>query len=101
MNSTLSSAITKVAHKLNIPVEQAEAIYKSYWKYIKFQIEALDFSNVDEQKLASMRTNFNIPYIGKLYTNIEKINLINKRAYDKVKKDNPDVQPYLDNGRQI
>lgn len=91
MNSILNSAITNVAHKLNIPVEQAEAIYKSYWKYIRSHIESLDFSNMDEQKLASMRTNFNIPYIGKLYTDINRINLINKRAYDKVKKHNPNV----------
>ena len=73
MNSLLNSVIRQTARKLSISPKQAEAIYSSYWKYIRETIESLPVRNMTEEEFEAATTNFNIPYIGKLYVEYGKI----------------------------
>jgi len=65
--------VVKASQKLGIDVKIIELIYKSYWKFIKEKIHELNFENISEEEFQELTTNFNIPYIGKLYTNYDKI----------------------------
>lgn len=80
MKSVLDLTIRKVARKLGVNYPLALMVYRSYWKYIH-----------DTASTASLEegVGFNIPYIGKLYTNKEKIDNYKKKKdyYDKHVKD--------------
>lgn len=73
MNNTLNSVITQAARKLGVDPAYAKMVYKSYWKFIRESISELDLDNVSPDDFPTLITNFNIPYIGKLHTNYEKI----------------------------
>lgn len=66
-------------------------IYKSYWKFIKDSIHGLELEEMTEKDFGKTPTNFNITYIGKLYTNIEKVQKYKRKLKyleenDKIKK---------------
>lgn len=67
------------ARKLGIDPKIVSLIYKSYWKFIKDTIHDLDIENMSEEDFKNITTNFNIPYIGKLYTNYEKLQKYNRK----------------------
>lgn len=59
--------IEYVSSKLNIPIEVIREAYESYWKYIRERISGLPLKeNLSEEEFNKLRTNFNIPSIGKL-----------------------------------
>ena len=59
--------IGKVSKELNIPKEVVDVAYKSYWDFIKQTIQSLPLKDdIDEEEFAKLRTNFNIPSLGKL-----------------------------------
>lgn len=63
----------KAARELGIPYKDVQAIYSSYWKFIKCSISDLELEGMDEEGFNNTDTNFNIPFIGKLYTNYNKV----------------------------
>lgn len=72
--------IDKVSKELNIPVEVVDAAYKSYWKFIKQTIQSLPLKNdIDEEEFAKLRTNFNIPSLGKLTCTFDRMMGVKKR----------------------
>lgn len=79
MNSVLNSALTKVSRQLGVDKHLVTLVYKSYWKFIREYISELDFSDITEEEFNAITTNFNIPYIGKLYTNYDKIQKYNRK----------------------
>lgn len=75
-----SNIIDKVSKELNIPVEVVDAAYKSYWKFIKQTIQSLPLKNdIDEEEFAKLRTNFNIPSLGKLTCTFDRMMGVKKR----------------------
>ena len=75
---TNKDLIAKIGEEVGLPIEVVEKVYKAYWKYIRTMIEDLDFS---EDKLHSY--SFNIPSIGKFYTDSNKVKKQKKRyAYN-------------------
>lgn len=72
-NNLLNLAIKKVAKELCIPYNTAELIYKSYWAFVRNYIEDLPIRKMSEEEFNKETTNFNIPYIGKLYVDYSKI----------------------------
>jgi hypothetical protein len=61
------SAINKIAKELNIPKEVVSLAYRSYWKFIRQTIQSLPLKeDISEEEFAKLRTNFNIPSLGKL-----------------------------------
>lgn len=79
--------------QLGIPVKEVELIYRSYWKFIKEHLAGLDISKMDEEDFKSITTNFSMPYIGKLYTNHDKVLSIKRKfKHVRAKKNQTDVQ---------
>lgn len=69
----------KVSSELNIPVKVVEYAYKSYWKFIREKIKELPLKDIkDEEEFLKLRTNFNIPSLGKLGITLDRFNRVNK-----------------------
>ena len=69
----------KVSSELNIPVKVVEYAYKSYWKCIREKIKELPLKDIkDEEEFLKLRTNFNIPSLGKLGITLDRFNKVNK-----------------------
>lgn len=64
---TYRDLFIKVSKELNIPEEVVREAYVSYWKYIRQTIQELPLKeDLTEEEFNKLRTNFNIPSIGKL-----------------------------------
>ena len=81
-----SDIISKVSKELNVPRELVENTYKAYWNFIRVTIEKLPLkTELSQEKYRNLRTNINIPSLGKLnctynrYIGIRnRFNIINK-----------------------
>lgn len=66
--------ISAVSKELNIPKEVVELSYKSYWEFIKQTIQDLPLKeDINEEEFSKLRTNFNIPSLGKLVCTYDKM----------------------------
>ena len=83
---TYPDIVIKVSKELGLPPEVVDKIYKSYWMFIKQTIQALplkeDLTSEDFKKL---RTNFNIPSLGKLSCTYDRMNRV-KEKFKHIKK---------------
>ena len=78
--------IDKVSQELGIPSEVVNAAYKSYWKFIKQTIQSLPLKdNLSEEEFAKLKTNFNVPSLGKLTCTFDRMEGVKKR-YKYIKK---------------
>ena len=81
-----SDIISKVSEELNLPRELVEKTYKAYWIFIRDTIEKLPLkTELTQIEYGNLRTNINIPSLGKLnctynrYIGIKsRFNIINK-----------------------
>ena len=81
---------TQISLKLDIPLEVTKEAYNSYWRFIKQTIQQLPLKeSISQEEFDSLRTNFNIPSIGKLNLTWDRYNRINKH-FNRIKelKDN-------------
>lgn len=59
--------IHKVAKDNNLSIELVDKTYKAFWLFIKETIKKLPLKeDLTEEEFNKLRTNFNIPSIGKL-----------------------------------
>lgn len=78
--------INKVSEELDLPKELVENTYKAYWNFIKDTIEELPLkTELTQQEYGSLKTNINIPSLGKLHCTYNRyigirnrFNIINK-----------------------
>lgn len=78
--------LNRVADKLNIPVEVVKEAYESYWEYIRNTISELPLKeDLSEEEFNKLRTNFNVPSIGKLACPYDRYKAIKDR-YKHIKK---------------
>lgn len=62
-----SDIINKVSKELNLPRELVENAYKAYWNFIRVTIEELPLkTELSQERYRNLRTNINIPSLGKL-----------------------------------
>ena len=81
-----SDIISKVSEDLNLPRELVENAYKAYWIFIRDTIEELPLkAELTQDKYVNLRTNINIPSLGKLHCTYNRyigirnrFNIINK-----------------------
>ena len=81
-----SDIINKVSKELDLPEELIEKVYKAYWNFIRVTIEELPLkTKLTQLEYRNLRTNINIPSLGKLnctynrYIGIRnRFNIINK-----------------------
>ena len=72
--------IGKVSQEMDIPLEVVDTAYKSYWKFIKQTIQSLPLEDdISEEEFAKLRTNFNIPSLGKLTCTFDRMMGVKKR----------------------
>lgn len=72
--------IGKVSKELDIPVEVVDLAYKSYWEFIKQTIQSLPLKDdINEEEFSKLRTNFNIPSLGKLTCTYDRMMGVKKR----------------------
>lgn len=69
-----------VSRTLGISPDVIEKAYKAYWLYIKTTIQALPLKEaLAEEEFSKLRTNFNIPSLGKLSCTLDKYKGTKKR----------------------
>jgi hypothetical protein len=90
MDNVLKAILANVAEATKKDPEQVEVIMNNLFKFIREQIDNIDFSVMEtEADLRKAKTNFNIPRICKLYTTIKRV----EDVKDKIGTINPpDVQ---------
>lgn len=72
--------IGKVSQEMGIPPEVVSTAYKSYWEFIKQTIQSLPLKDdISEEEFAKLRTNFNIPSLGKLACTFDRMMGVKKR----------------------
>lgn len=80
-------ALKRLADELKLSESVVEKVYLSYWKFIKESLKNLpDMDKTTKQEFDELRTNFNIPSIGKLYTSYKKVEKISKHRKIKLRK---------------
>ena len=78
--------IGRVSEELNLPKEVVDKTYKAYWLFIKNHIQFLPLKeNLNEEDFAKLRTNFNIPSLGKLSCTYDRM-LGMKKRYKLIKQ---------------
>lgn len=56
-----------VSKELELPVDLVNKTYKAYWQFIRDTIQKLPLKeDISEEEFSKLKTNFNIPSLGKL-----------------------------------
>lgn len=86
----MQSKYLKVAKELGIEEEVVKKAYLSFWEFIRNTIQELPLKeDLTEEQFKQLRTNFNIPSIGKLSCTYERYLGIKERfKYIKKLKEN-------------
>lgn len=70
---TFQEIIDKVSKDTSIPPKTVEKIYKAFWMYIRSSIQELPLMDaLTEEEFNSLRPNFNLPSLGKLYVSYDR-----------------------------
>lgn len=84
--------VSIVSKELDIPTEVVERAYKSYWEFIKTTIQALPLKeDLNEEEFSKLRTNFNVPSLGKLVCTFDRMEGV-KKKFNYIKKIREDVK---------
>lgn len=89
----------ELADEYNLTLEEIEAIYESQWDFMAETIEDIDFNTVTPEEFKNLKTNFNIPAIGKFYTTFNKVKNVREKSREVREGQNPsgdDVQSNSD-----
>ena len=69
-----------------MPEKVVKETYKAYWMFIKDTIESLPLKeDMSEEEFDKLRTNFNVPSLGKLICTFDKYKKI-KRQFEYIKR---------------
>lgn len=86
-----TEAVAEISQELNIPKEVVLESYRSFWKFIREKIKELPLKeDLTEEKFNELRTNFNVPSIGKLSCTYER--------YQYIKNNYKNFKEILENG---
>lgn len=86
-----SEAIKQVSTELGLPPKVVKEAYESFWKFIREHIKTLPLKeDLSKEEFDKLRTNFNIPSIGKLSCTYERMLGVKKRIIhlQKLRDDN-------------
>lgn len=83
---TYEEILNKVSRDTGLPVEVVDKTYRSYWMFIRATISSLPLKDsIQEEQFLQLRTNFNIPSLGKLTCNYQRYTGVKKR-FEYIKK---------------
>lgn len=72
--------IGKVSEELNLSRDIVDRTYKAYWLWVKETIQSLPLKeDLNEEDFSKLRTNFNIPSLGKLTCTFKRMQGVKKR----------------------
>ena len=72
--------ITQISKELSLPYKVVDKVYKSYWRFIRDTIQNLPLKeNLTEEDFQKLRTNFNIPSLGKLSCTYDRVKGVKER----------------------
>lgn len=75
--------IEKVAKEFELPVYQVEGIINRMLRFVSLKLdETIDLDTYREEDYDSLKKSFNIPSLGKIYVNKNKLNKL-KSEYEK------------------
>lgn len=75
-----SESIKQVSIELGLPPQVVKEAYESYWTFIRNNIKALPLKeDLSKEEFDKLRTNFNIPSIGKLSCTYDRMIGVKKR----------------------
>lgn len=75
-----SEAIKQVSIELGLPPQVVKEAYESYWTFIRNNIKALPLKeDLSREEFDKLRTNFNLPSLGKLSCTYDRFIGIKKR----------------------
>ena len=75
-----SEAIKQVSTELELPPKVVKEAYESLWTFIRNNIKALPLKeDLSKEEFDKLRTNFNIPSIGKLSCTYDRMIGVKKR----------------------
>ena len=75
-----SEAIKQVSIELGLPPQVVKEAYESNWTFIRNNIKALPLKeDLSKEEFDKLRTNFNIPSIGKLSCTYDRMIGVKKR----------------------
>lgn len=75
-----SEAIKQVSIELGLPPQVVKEAYESYWTFIRNNIKALPLKeDLSKEEFDKLRTNFNVPSLGKLSCTYDRFIGIKKR----------------------
>ena len=78
---TYPEIIQQISTELNLPPRVVKEAYESYWKFIREHIKTLPLKDdLTEEEFSKLRTNFNIPSIGKLSCTYNRLVGVKKRV---------------------
>ena len=77
---TYEQILESVANDLQLPVDLVRKTYKAYWQFVRDTIQQLPLKeDISGEEFMKMKTNFNIPSLGKLYCTRERYLGVKKR----------------------
>lgn len=77
---TYSEAIKQVSIELGLPPQVVKEAYESFWTFIRNNIKALPLKeDLSKEEFDKLRTNFNVPSLGKLSCTYDRFIGIKKR----------------------
>lgn len=75
-----NDAVTQVSEELNLPARVVDRAYRSFWKFIRDTIQELPLKeDISEEEFQQLRTNFNIPSLGKLSCTYDRVKRVKER----------------------
>ena len=81
--------LEQVSEELKIPIEVVKEFYLSYWKFVKSKIAELPLDEeLSEDQYKELRTNFNVPSIGKLTCDYGRFLRVKQKQQYKKEKNN-------------
>jgi hypothetical protein len=81
--------LEQVSNELKIPIEVVKEAYLSYWKFVKSKIAELPLDEeLSEDQFKELRTNFNVPSIGKLTCTYDRFLRVKQKQQYKKEKNN-------------
>lgn len=77
---TYSDIVIQVSKEIGLPPEVVDKVYKSYWMFIKQTVQALPLKEeLTQQDFSKLKTNFNIPSLGKLSCTYDRMIKVKER----------------------
>lgn len=72
--------ISKVSEEVNLPKNVIDKTYKAFWFFVNHSIQNLPLKeNIKEEDFFKLKTNFNIPSLGKLTCTYDRMLNMKKR----------------------